>query len=61
MPPALAQVLVKSSIPIFFLFAQLSIAVVLLCVSHVFGIFVIPKCVPSRFARVLSSAAAAPR
>lgn len=38
------QVLVKSAMPIFFLFAQLSIAVVLLGVSHLFGIFVIPKC-----------------
>lgn len=43
-----SQVLVKTAMPIFFLFAQLSIAVVLLAVSHLFGIFVVPEYVCCR-------------
>jgi hypothetical protein len=35
--------LVTSGIPIFFLFVQLVIAVLLLVASHAAGIFVIPK------------------
>jgi hypothetical protein len=33
--------------PVFFLFAQLAIAVVCLAVSHLFGIFVVPEYVAS--------------
>ncbi|KAL7415864.1 hypothetical protein BDY24DRAFT_380331 [Mrakia frigida] len=40
-------VLVKTAVPIFFLFVQLVIAVICLCFSHLVGVFVIPKFNPT--------------